>query len=216
MAPTPAFLPGESTDRGSLAGYSPWGHKAWTQLKQRSTHTRSQVTKGSLFNRGRRSAAGVLTQASLLGPQLRVEEGQRGHRPVQQLQGRGGERRVPPHQPDVVGRHRGLHVWGDLRGRERLQDGAPGGDVSASPACAPAAPPRWSHGGGSTTGIRGCRPGPQTRTLAGLGVWSSPWASDTHTCRVGVGNLKVGSCPPSAWLVHDCSSSSMIPSDPAS
>ena len=28
MAPTPVLLPGESHGRRSLAGYSPWGHKA--------------------------------------------------------------------------------------------------------------------------------------------------------------------------------------------
>ena len=27
MATTPVFLPGESHGEGSLAGYSPWGHK---------------------------------------------------------------------------------------------------------------------------------------------------------------------------------------------
>ena len=27
MATTPVFLPGESQERRSLAGYSPWGHK---------------------------------------------------------------------------------------------------------------------------------------------------------------------------------------------
>ena len=26
-APTPVFLPGEPHGQGSLAGYSPWGHK---------------------------------------------------------------------------------------------------------------------------------------------------------------------------------------------
>ena len=167
--------------------YSPWGRKDWTQLKQRSTHARSQVTNGSLFNRGGRSAAGVLTQASLLGPQLRVEEGQRGHRPVQQLQGRGGERRVPPHQPDVVRRHRGLHVRGDLRGWERLQDGTPGGDVSTTPACAQRhhsstlVTRRWVAQQGSEAAAPGRRhallqgwgfghrPGPQMRTLTGWG-----------------------------------------------
>ena len=27
MQPTPVFLPGESHEQRSLAGYSPWGHK---------------------------------------------------------------------------------------------------------------------------------------------------------------------------------------------
>ena len=30
MAITPVFLPGESHGQGSLAGYSPWGHKSQT------------------------------------------------------------------------------------------------------------------------------------------------------------------------------------------
>ena len=30
--PTPVFLPGESHGQKILAGYSPWGHKSWTQL----------------------------------------------------------------------------------------------------------------------------------------------------------------------------------------
>ena len=136
--PTPVSLPGESHGQRSLVGDSPRGHKDLdTPEATQRTHIAHKAISGSLFNRRGRSAAGVLTQASLLGPQLRVEEGQRGHRPVQQLQGRGGERRVPPHQPDVVGRHRGLHVRGGLRGWERLQDSAPGGDVSTVPACAP-------------------------------------------------------------------------------
>ena len=29
--PTPVFLPGESHGQRSLVGYSPWGHKSWTQ-----------------------------------------------------------------------------------------------------------------------------------------------------------------------------------------
>ena len=39
--PTPVFLPGETHGQGSLAGYSPWGHKEWTWPKWLSTHTRS-------------------------------------------------------------------------------------------------------------------------------------------------------------------------------
>lgn len=38
-----------------------------------------------------------LTQDSLLGPQLCLEEGQHGHHPLQQFQSRGGEGRVPAH-----------------------------------------------------------------------------------------------------------------------
>ena len=30
---TPAFLPGESHGQRCLAGYSPCGHKSWTQLR---------------------------------------------------------------------------------------------------------------------------------------------------------------------------------------
>ena len=32
--PTPVFLPGESHGQGSLAGYSPWGHKKSDMTKQ--------------------------------------------------------------------------------------------------------------------------------------------------------------------------------------
>ena len=35
--PTPVFLPGESHGQRSLAGYSPWGRKSCTWLKQLST-----------------------------------------------------------------------------------------------------------------------------------------------------------------------------------
>ena len=38
-----------------------------------------------------------LTHDSLLGPQLRVEEGQCNHHPIWQFQDRGGEGRVPCH-----------------------------------------------------------------------------------------------------------------------
>ena len=31
--PTPVFLPGESHGQGSLAGYSPWGHKELDMTK---------------------------------------------------------------------------------------------------------------------------------------------------------------------------------------
>ena len=31
--PTPVFLPGESHGQRSLMGYSPWGHKSWTCLR---------------------------------------------------------------------------------------------------------------------------------------------------------------------------------------
>ena len=30
--PTSVFFPGESKGHRSLAGYSPWGHKSWTQI----------------------------------------------------------------------------------------------------------------------------------------------------------------------------------------
>ena len=36
--PTPVLLPAESHGQRSLAGYSPWYHKNWTQLKRLSTH----------------------------------------------------------------------------------------------------------------------------------------------------------------------------------
>ena len=32
--PTPVVLPGESLGQRSLAGYSPWGHKAWDAAEQ--------------------------------------------------------------------------------------------------------------------------------------------------------------------------------------
>ena len=37
--PTSEFLPGESLGPRSLVGYSPWGRKSQTRLKQLSTHT---------------------------------------------------------------------------------------------------------------------------------------------------------------------------------
>ena len=36
--PTPVFLPGESHRQWSLAGYSPWGPKAWDTAEQPGTH----------------------------------------------------------------------------------------------------------------------------------------------------------------------------------
>ena len=36
---TPVFFPGESHGQRSLVGYSSWGHKTWTQLKQLRKHT---------------------------------------------------------------------------------------------------------------------------------------------------------------------------------
>ena len=43
--PTPAFLPGESHGQRSLAGYSPWAAKSWTQLrnKGRGVNSKSQA-----------------------------------------------------------------------------------------------------------------------------------------------------------------------------
>ena len=38
--PTPVFLPGESHWQRSLAGYSPWGHKSWTQLSDNHQTTK--------------------------------------------------------------------------------------------------------------------------------------------------------------------------------
>ena len=35
--PTALFLPGESHEQRSLVGYSPWGHKSWTQLSDQTT-----------------------------------------------------------------------------------------------------------------------------------------------------------------------------------
>ena len=37
--PTPVFLLGESHGQRSLAGYSLWGLKSWTQHERLSTHT---------------------------------------------------------------------------------------------------------------------------------------------------------------------------------
>ena len=41
--PTPVFLPGESHGQKSLVGYSPWGHKSWTQLKRLSTYIQKHM-----------------------------------------------------------------------------------------------------------------------------------------------------------------------------
>ena len=36
--PTPVFLPGESLEQRSLAGYSPWGHKESDTTEQHSAY----------------------------------------------------------------------------------------------------------------------------------------------------------------------------------
>ena len=46
---TPVFLPGESHEQRSLAGYSPWGHKELdtTQVTEHArTHTRTHIMAG--------------------------------------------------------------------------------------------------------------------------------------------------------------------------
>ena len=44
---TPVFLPGESHGQGSLEGYSPWGAKTPTRLKQLSMHAGRVKATGS-------------------------------------------------------------------------------------------------------------------------------------------------------------------------
>ena len=44
MATTPVFLPGESHGWRSLAGYSAWGHKRWTRLRDYTTTTTTDAT----------------------------------------------------------------------------------------------------------------------------------------------------------------------------
>ena len=44
---TPVFLPGESHGQRSLAGYSPWGRKSWTQLSdQTATRELKRLVQG--------------------------------------------------------------------------------------------------------------------------------------------------------------------------
>ena len=68
--PTPVFLPGESHWQRSLEGYSPWGQKSQTWLKQLSTHSvcpraycasgkATPVKTNSLRSRRSRSTQGV-------------------------------------------------------------------------------------------------------------------------------------------------------------
>ena len=38
--PTPVFLPGKAHGQRGLAGYTPWGHKSWTQLSDSVHHHR--------------------------------------------------------------------------------------------------------------------------------------------------------------------------------
>ena len=56
--PTPADLPGESHGQRSLEGYSPWGHKSWTQLSDSlslshslsHTHTHTHTRAWNMVN----------------------------------------------------------------------------------------------------------------------------------------------------------------------
>ena len=41
--PTPVFSPGKFHEQRSLAGYSPWGHKSWTQLSNLDSIFKSRV-----------------------------------------------------------------------------------------------------------------------------------------------------------------------------
>ena len=47
--PTPVFLPGESHGQGSLAGYSPWGHRVRHDLAAFSTTTMKEVNIQGLW-----------------------------------------------------------------------------------------------------------------------------------------------------------------------
>ena len=47
--PTPVFLAGESHGQRSLVGYSPWGSKSWTRLKQLSMHALDSKVKNVAF-----------------------------------------------------------------------------------------------------------------------------------------------------------------------
>ena len=49
--PTLVFLPGKSHGQRSPAGYSPWGHKGWTQLSDYTTTT--TTTKLSNHNQNK-------------------------------------------------------------------------------------------------------------------------------------------------------------------
>ena len=49
MATTPVFLPRESHGQKSLAGYTPWGHKSWTQLSDYTTTTWATSTSFTNF-----------------------------------------------------------------------------------------------------------------------------------------------------------------------
>ena len=44
------FLPGESHGQRSLVGYSPWGHKSQTRLKQLSTHAQ-RISQRLMFSK---------------------------------------------------------------------------------------------------------------------------------------------------------------------
>ena len=46
--PTPVFLPEESHGQRSLAGYSPWGRRSWTQLRDQSKPNRSGIRPSHL------------------------------------------------------------------------------------------------------------------------------------------------------------------------
>ena len=48
--PTPVFLLGEFHEQRSLVGYSPWGHKSQTRLKQLSTHAQ-RISQRLIFSK---------------------------------------------------------------------------------------------------------------------------------------------------------------------
>ena len=47
--PTPVFLPGESHEQRSLAGYSPWGHKGLDMTEATNTHTHTHTHTRSMI-----------------------------------------------------------------------------------------------------------------------------------------------------------------------
>ena len=50
LQPTPVFSPGKSRGQGSLAGYSPWGHKELDLTEQLSTRRGTEIDFISYVN----------------------------------------------------------------------------------------------------------------------------------------------------------------------
>ena len=74
MAPTPAFLPGESHGQRSLVGYSPWGHKESDTTQHLSGRPNGTETPPRLRKKGNlliRSSGGSQNQRKWYRPQNR-------------------------------------------------------------------------------------------------------------------------------------------------